>query len=124
MPSVGGVSCLFVRGTPGALTQRVQTWEIPGFDGSGAQLLGRHEGDFSFRLTQWGTVTEIKTWLLALEAVKNSGDLVTVVNDFDISYTNMLLREFGQPRFEGMIDPTTPATTTRAVMDIGGARIA
>ncbi len=90
MASIGGITTTIMRGTPPTTKPRVDTWQVPGLDGYGAQLLG--EGDSEFDLTT--------IFYAASDAAANSkiascenlqGQLVNVITDFGDTYPNVLV---------------------------------
>lgn len=90
MSAVGSLSVDLLSGTPLSMRERVETWNVPGLDGLGAQLLG--QGTASTKLV---TVT-----LLASAALANAhiaaaealvGTIVTVTDDSSQSFANCLV---------------------------------
>lgn len=88
MASVGGISCSFVRGTAGALKERVELWQRPGLDGYGAQKLGLGDSDSSFRCSLYGDKATVYGWIGSLEALQ--GSIAVVVNDDDESVSLLI----------------------------------
>jgi len=89
--TIGGVSCDIVEGRPRGPAQAVETWMVPGHDGTGVQTTGKHDSDAALRLVKYDTAANVETWLAAIEALQ--GTAVTLVNDWGDSYTNVLIRQ-------------------------------
>ena len=98
--NVGGVSCDFVRHRPGVRGQqkRVQIWEVPGYDGFGALIMGKSGALFAFTVIKFGTGAQVQTWIDAVEAKK--GSLVTIEDDWGTEHTGCLIRRMGTPAKE------------------------
>jgi hypothetical protein len=96
MADVGGVNCDMVKGATRDPTERVESHQVPGIDGVGAQLLGKGDSAFRFRAIKYGTNAQMNTWIAALEAFK--GDIVTIVDDWGDSHTKCLIMRVSLPR--------------------------
>lgn len=94
MAAVGSVTCTFVRGVSPSLRSRVDTWQLPGIDGYGVQLLGRGDTEWMFEAVLYDDEGDVSTWYTQLEALQ--GTIVTVVDDWGDSYTNILLVRVSQ----------------------------
>ena len=96
MADIGGVSCDMVKGVLQAPTERVESYQVPGIDGVGAQLLGLGDSPFRFRAIKYGTNAELNTWIAAIQALK--GDTITIVDDWGDSHANCLIARLGAPQ--------------------------
>lgn len=112
--SVGGVNCTFVKGAARDPAERVVTYQVPGIDGVGAQLLGKGDSAFRFSAVLYGTSGELTTWIAAMVALK--GDIVTIVDDWDVSHANCLIVRLGSPRKR----PASAADQQRCEMLVEG----
>jgi hypothetical protein len=115
MAAIGGISCTFLRGQLPAKKARVRVWEIPGLDGVGAQILGLGDSGGELRAVQFGTYSQVVTWVALLEAMQ--GSLVTVVNDFGQSTPLFLVESVSVPRIRPAIGS---GYTTRGELSIRG----
>lgn len=94
MASVGGVSCDFVHRRRVASPQtRVETWSVPGQDGVGIHLLGKGSGEAVFEAVVFAAQSSLQTWYDSLIALV--GTIVTIVDDFGASGSNILIRSVG-----------------------------
>ena len=119
MPSVGGISCDFVKGTASELKTRVTAWQEPGQDGFGVQSMGTGESDFRFTITKIGSLANVNTWIGQIEPLK--GTLVTIVDDFADSRENMLIQAMGPPLRGPFVIPGG-TTDTRCDIAIEGVK--
>ena len=102
MPSIGAVTCTFVRGTPHVGVQRVHVWETAGIDGYGAQLLGL--GDCPFQVlavcvdaAPFGVgYTNVAQWGQNIQALQ--GTIVSIINDWGTTYQKCLIAKTSQIR--------------------------
>jgi len=91
MPSIGGVSCDFVREESfNDLKLRVEIWQVPGLDGYGAQDLGFGDSNFRYRCVKYGTESEIETWFGNLEALQAT--IISATDDWGRTRHNLLVR--------------------------------
>lgn len=104
MATIGGISCTAVRGTPGVAKQAGRTWTSPGMNGRGAKRLGFSDSDFAITVECLGTLAVCDTWILAIQALQYQ--TVTIVNDFDETFTGRLITKIGQPEKEPRKHPT------------------
>ena len=118
MPSVGSVTCKFVKGTFGSPRTRVVTWENPGMDGINWLTLGSAPGSFTLAAVLFGSAVNVTVFFRALEAL--SGTEVTIVDDWNASYANCLIQELREPRMTSQYDPANPTETARGEMIITG----
>lgn len=88
---IGSVSCDFLKGYSDSLKQAIQTWNVPGLDGVGAQKIGRHAGRFQFRAIKFDTLANVESWAFNLEALQ--GQVVTAEDDRGIEYSGLLVQE-------------------------------
>ena len=93
MPSVGGVTCDFVRGGARSLKSTVEVWRQPGFDGYGAQLTGQGDSESRFSLVRFGSATTVNTWRLSVEALQ--GTLISLTNDLGVAVSGFLVQRVG-----------------------------
>lgn len=84
--SIGDLSCDYVRGTANEPTERIAQYTVTGQDGTGRQLLGLGDSQFSFDVIKLGTAAELVTFEAALLA-KKDGDTLTITDDWDIART-------------------------------------
>lgn len=96
MADIGGVECTFVKGAAREPTERVVTYQVPGIDGVGAQLLGLGDSAFRFRAILYGTKEELNTWMASINAKKE--ELVVIVDDWGDSYDKCLIVRVSPPR--------------------------
>lgn len=96
MASIGGVSCLYVRGHIPSYTERVKRWEVAGLNGYGAKRQGLRGAEFTVEAEWKGTSTECDVFLLALEALV--GQVVTITNDWGDTFLYCLIESLGDPR--------------------------
>ena len=94
MAAVGGVSCDMVKGNAETLREQVEVWRPPGVDGVGAQALGKSEGVSHFTAVLYDTNAAIETWANSLRAL--AGSVATIVDDWGVSHTNMLIQRVGE----------------------------
>jgi hypothetical protein len=89
--TIGSVTCDFVKGYAATLSEALQTWQVPGLDGVGAQRLGRHTGRFQFRAIKYDTLANVEAWGYSLEAL--TGSVITAEDDRGIAYAGLLVQE-------------------------------
>ena len=97
MASIGLVSCTFVKGTIPLLKMRVETWQVPGVDGYGAQLVGYGNAEFSVRAIGYGMFSVINSWAASLESLQ--GTVVTIVDDWGATSPYCLITRVHTPEF-------------------------
>jgi len=97
MATVGAVSCTYVkRPSVRKLRTRGEHWQIPGINGYGAQTFGTGDAEFSFTVVKFAAVADVETWFRNIEDL--AWTIVTVTDDWDISYPYLLITEVGPPR--------------------------
>lgn len=94
MASVHGVSCSMVKGAGVELKTRTVTWSQPGFDGVGAQNVGKNDAPFRFLAILYGASVAVDTWFAAIEA--NRGTVGTIVDDWGTNHNNCLIVHVGE----------------------------
>lgn len=121
MAAIGGVTCTFVR--PEAVhgpRPRGQVWQMPGVDGYGAQVLGEGDSDFRFVAVYYAASAALAdAWIRSIEDLQYS--VVSVTDDFALTYTNLLITRVTQPRVQAAI---APSITTRAEVTVEGVKVA
>lgn len=120
MAGIGGVTCDFVRGASRGLKERVDTWEVPGIDGYGAQLLGGGNAEYRFLGVKLGTSAEIETWVGQIEDLQ--GQIISVVDDWPVTHTNLLVKGIGAPRKTPAVQPGT-SNVARCEMIVQGVMV-
>ena len=85
------VTCNMNKGGGTEKSERIETWQVPGVDGYGAQRMGLGDTDFAFRAIQFDTTANLVTWYANLRACKSS--LVTITDDRNIVWVNLILEE-------------------------------
>lgn len=71
------VECDILNGPRPGMTLRMNVWEVPGFDGYGAQTLGMGGGRFELLCTKFEEEAEVETWITSMEAL--AGTVVSIV---------------------------------------------
>jgi hypothetical protein len=117
MAQIGSTGCTFVKGMAPTPKQRVITWQVPGIDGYGAQLLGYGDGDFEFHAIAYGTALEILLWSQAIE--RHQGQIVSIIDDFGTVYTLCLITRVTPLKRTAALVPGT-IVTTRGEMHVSG----
>lgn len=120
MASIGGVACNYVKGFARSLKWRLDVWQVPGLNGYGAQNLGTGESEFSFTATYYGTAAAVNVFIAAIEALQ--GSTVTIVDDWGITYTYMMVTRVGPAARRTAVIPGT-TTTTRVDIEVSGVKI-
>jgi len=95
MASFGGQSCTFIRGDANNPKARVDTWQIRGIAGYGAELLANGDAPGSFVLVLHDSAANVATWFGVIEA--KQGSVVVVVNDWGTTYSNFLVTKVDRP---------------------------
>lgn len=81
-----------LRGTPPrTLKVRSVSWQRDGFSGYGVLLVGTGDAEFEFTAIVYSSGSGVVSQLANLEALQ--GQVVTIVDDFSISHTQMFIRE-------------------------------
>ena len=93
--TVGGITCTFVKGNIGDQRERVEVWQIPGVDGTGSLLIGMGDSRWRFSAILYDTRANIETWSASLEGLQ--GSVITVVEDFGLTFTNLLVLRVHTP---------------------------
>jgi hypothetical protein len=119
MASIAGITCTFIRGTPPEPTQRVETFQSPGVDGYGAQLLGLGDSEFEVTAVLFGTLAACLTWAAQVRALK--GAVVSITTDLGATYDNRLIVEAQPAQITPAIQPGT-TNTHRAEVALRGVR--
>jgi hypothetical protein len=96
MASINGIPCTFVKGEAPVAKQRTVTWELPGIDGYGAQLLGLGDTDFQFVLVLYSTIVSVNAWSCSVQALQ--GQIVTVINDWGNVFARCLIKKASPPK--------------------------
>lgn len=120
MAGIGGVACDFVRGDLRALKERVEVWSVPGIDGYGAQKLGLGDADFLFTGVIHDTVANVTAWVAAIAALQGTA-LVSIVDDWGVTFTNCLITRVGMPRRSAWKDGSIAC---RCELDVEGVKTA
>lgn len=115
MTQVGAVACDFVwMRSIVKLAERVEQWHTDGFDGMGSMLLGKGDSPFLFEAVFFGTVAAVNTW--GNDITDLTGTVVTIIDNDDVSFTNM---QFVRPEFTrsaAAFPGTTLATRGRIIL--------
>lgn len=96
MPSAGSVTCDLLSGPAPELRERVETWQVPGIDGYGAQKLGKGDAEYTFRAVLFGTAADIDAWYVTVQALQ--GTIVTVTDDWATAAGTILVTKVSQLR--------------------------
>lgn len=95
-PGGAPIACDFVSGALFSNAQRQDLWQQAGIDGYGAHILGKGDSQFDFRLVKYSVdAAATEAWKASLYALKDA--LVTVVDDRNVNYPNLLIVEFSRP---------------------------
>ena len=123
------IECDILNGVSPGMTLRTRVWEVPGFDGYGAQTLGLGGGRFELVATKFGQETAVETWLTSMEAI--AGTVVSITRrDYDDggdnTDANMLIEsveKFGKRRVATVVGPaSSSAFDTVASVRLRGVR--
>jgi hypothetical protein len=68
----------------------VDTWEVPGIDGYGAQLLGSGDSEFDLVAISYHTTHDLADTQVNAAALLQ-GTLVTIIDDWGKTFTNVLI---------------------------------
>ncbi|MCL2647730.1 MAG: hypothetical protein FWD61_12090 [Phycisphaerales bacterium] len=97
MSSIGTISFDIMRGLPALLKSRVDTWEVPGVDGYGAQLLGKGDAEFDLVTISYlgvGNSPNNEAQFHILNCAAMQGTIQTIVDDWGDSYANILIHHY------------------------------
>lgn len=119
MAGIGGVACDFVRGDLRAVKERVEIWQVPGLDGYGAQKMGLGDSDFLFTAVLHDSVANVTSWITNLAVLQ--GAVVSIVDDWGVTFTNCLITRVGIPRRTPFAHGTIAC---RAEVDVEGVKTA
>ncbi len=112
------ITCDYVRGRIGELQQRIETWQVAGMNGYGAQQLGLGDSQFAIVVVRYGSEANVDVWLSQIAALQ--GKRATVVDDWDATHANLLINRVqvqpkvaeagnggcrGEARIEGVVVP-------------------
>lgn len=89
MPTIGGVSCDILRGTPEPLGEVVEVWRLDGVDGYGARKLGQGDAPFVFRALKFDTLANINAWIASLKALQAT--VVSATDDHGTTTSGLLV---------------------------------
>ena len=87
--TVGGVTTNIAKGEPSSLVGRVTTWVVPGLNGVGAHAIGDNAGQWRYRLTHYGSLAAVETWLRSIDALV--GTVISVTDNFGATRTDLLV---------------------------------
>jgi hypothetical protein len=116
MASIGAVLCTFVRGHAPRVKTRLELWRVPGLNGYGALVLGQNDSEFEFTAVCYSSAMGVLDWKLQIEALQ--GQIVSIINDLGITYSNCLITKLGNLRSAAALAPG--GITQRGEMQIGG----
>lgn len=119
MAGIGGIACDFVKGNIRDLKTRVTAYQQTGFGGWGAHVVGRGDSSFAFTAVLYERSGPIETWARAIESLQ--GTIISIVDDFGVTYFNCLVMRVGQPTKTTAIRPQDPVTSgARGQIDVMG----
>lgn len=123
MAAIGGVSCFSLHGPIGDLKERSETYQHPGFDGFGIQLLGQGDSNFNLIAKQIANIATVTAWKLAVEALQ--GTVVSVTDDTGETYTSLFVEDVKVGPYEMRMNPATynPASHAATVEYLATATI-
>ncbi len=119
MSAIGSQSCTFVRNDAPALKERVDVWQIGGYDGYGAQLFGKGESQCQFKALLFGTNAAVESWVVAIEAMQ--GSIQSITNDHGTTYS-VLITKISPPKRTAAIIRGT-AYDTLGELTVSGVRL-
>lgn len=90
MSSIGPVNFDIMRGVPSLIRPRVETWEVPGLDGYGAQTLGNGDAEFELETVAYFTSNALAD-LHIVACVEVQGTVVTIVDDYGASFPAIIV---------------------------------
>lgn len=95
MATVGAVTFTFLYGRIPAAQDAVELYDRPGLDGHGARKLGKRSPPATLRGVTFETsINNAGAQLVAAQAL--AGTIVTVVDDFGVSTSNVLIEDVRQ----------------------------
>jgi hypothetical protein len=108
MPTItatpGNVVCDYIKPVVTAeQRERVDVWQTPGRSGSAAQLVGFGDSQFRFTLVLYDLSAAVETWRQAAEAIQ--GYIVTIDDDWSVTWSNCLVTQVGPMRKTYATDP-------------------
>jgi len=83
-----------IKGRAQGRQERLETWQVPGVDGYGAQRLGVGESPLFFRLIKFDSIATLNTLYGNLLPAKKYP--VTITDDRGIVYTNCIIEMVGE----------------------------
>lgn len=93
--SIGGITCTFLKGWASSPKQKLDLFEVPGFDGHGAQAVGRR-GEVKFTAIAYGAdASAVVEWSLAIQSLQ--GQIVSAFNDWGVENTGCGIVEISLP---------------------------
>ncbi len=120
MATIGGVSCDILRGTINNKRERVVVDHPPGANSPTLQKLGLGDGTFELTAVEFGTDTEIETWLDSIEALQSA--IVTIIDDRDDTWTQRVVEQVGNRTVRAIIQPGT-SNTSRGEIQLRGKQL-
>jgi hypothetical protein len=114
MPSIGSVTCTFVRGHIPQMAQLSEQWHVPGVDGDGLALLGLTCEPFRLTAVIYSSqsgLTELLYTLIGLQ-----GQIVGITNDVG-QEISAYLKQVGPPKRETACIPGS-AITQKATVEV------
>ena len=103
MASIGGVTVSYLYGEIPAFKQTVAISTRSGLDGFSAVKQGSRGEQFGLRISHYAAdEAAANTFLAAIQALQ--GDLVTIVDAFAVSTSNVLIEAISQPQKQAVID--------------------
>ena len=107
MASVGGVTCTFVSYLSPKLKTRMFTWVRPGIEGLSAQKISKAGANARGRAALYGTLDEATDWISSMRDLQAT--TVQIINDLQVSSTNILVRAVTEMRLVRAADPDEEA---------------
>ena len=102
MSSIGDIGVDMIKGLPVPTRYRVDTWQVPGLDGYGAQKLGSGDAEFDITVILYETDNaNANADVYNLQQLQ--GELVTIVDDYGDTYNNVLVTKVDQAVKQPMI---------------------
>jgi len=93
--TVGSVTCTLIESLePQELVNRVDTWQVVGRDGYGAQLTGKGEAQARWRLFHRDSSANIDTWISNIR--DTVGTVVTITDTATTEHTNQLVQRIAR----------------------------
>jgi len=94
MAKVGTITVSRVSGTPQKMTERIVTWQTPGYDGQGVHRLGKVPNPTPLLVVVYSTVDGVKTIYQQISELKSQ--IVAIINDQNQQFTNVLIEQVGK----------------------------